>query len=199
MMLRKCYFGVAMRDIIFGGLAIAAVGGGVYFIPMGSSDGAIEYNMAQGQVMAKLMALEPEPGLPFHGEDVSITVPADNIVEFVRESSGHTCRAQVDVVDAKRSSVSVSCGSSASDGAAASTAAAISSLNFAELVHSSLQGRPYDKDKVSAQSSAAILSNLGAMRKDAEKMNEEINDMAEQVELEQPESSDFSDTESVSE
>lgn len=168
---------------------MAAVGLSVFFAPE-MNLGTIErvdpangplYSLTPAQVSEKLVnAPLPSSAGPFGTLDVKVTSRKEGVVRY--EASGAHARIsrKASVLDARSDAIQVvtSCDRAApSDVAAANLGTQITQNWFTELVHSTLQGRAYDRAKVDMQNSGAVMKNLPQMQKDAMRMHSEISKM----------------------
>ncbi|HTN15133.1 MAG TPA: hypothetical protein VL094_10030 [Sphingomonadaceae bacterium] len=187
-----------MRELIFGTILVAAAGAGVYFMPLRSEAPVAAYAMSVGEAKRMLGAADLRRGKePFGRLDVLVTAPSPNVVRY--EASGSfaalDCRAEMKAVNDAGINVSTSCKRQAMDGAAASAAAEMTDIAFAEYVDSVLARRPFNEGKVRAQSAGAAMRNLPKMQHDALKMQREISEM--QAKSDNRRNSDWSSYEQV--
>lgn len=170
-----------MRELILGCLAVAGVGGGVFYGPDlfkgdgRNSDGS--YAMSEAEAISRMMAAQAPAGKP---PFFDIAVEANNIGDGVVEWAGagsHAaikCQAKVAVVSETSVKVTPSClGGGPSDGAAAGMTGDMINLGFAEFVAAGLEQRPMDMRKWAAQSMGAVFKGLPAAKNQALQMDAE--------------------------
>lgn len=176
-----------MRELILGGLAVAAVGGGVFYGPdlfngeVAGADGS--YAISESEAITRMMAANAPAGKP---PFFDIAVEASNLGDGVIQWSGtgsHAaikCQAKVSVANEGRINVTPSCLSGGpSDGAAAGMSSDMVSLGFAEFVAAGLEQRPMDMRKWAAQSMGAVMKGLPSAKQQALAMDAAVAQMEE--------------------
>lgn len=170
-----------MKELFFGLIAAAAVGGGVYYTA--ASGG---YDMSANEAKAKLMAanakVENGPFFGIDGMDVSVTSPSANVVRWAASKDGFpgkTCEAVIKPVSDSEVEVTASCQSimhSASGEGAVLSDAAQADIN--EFVDAALTGRPYNPKRKMEAATGSVVKNMGSMVGDAFKTKRDIEAMS---------------------
>ncbi|MBS7670441.1 hypothetical protein [Croceicoccus gelatinilyticus] len=185
-----------MKEMLIGGVVVAAVGLSVFFAPdmnfgtmerVDPANGPL-YSLTPAQVSEKLTKA-PLPGSagPFGTLDVKVTSRKEGVVRYEASGSHARISCKASVHDARSDAIQVltSCDRAAADGAAAKLGVEITNNAFNELVHSTLQGRAYDRAKVEMQNSGAVMKNLPQMQRDALKMQSDFSKMEREIEQDQ--------------
>jgi len=155
-----------MKELFFGLIAAAAVGGGVYYTA--ASGG---YDMSAKEAKAKLMAanakVENGPFFGIDGMDVTVTSPSDNVVRWAASEDGHprkSCEAIIKPVSDSEVEVTASCQSimhSASGQGAVFADMAQADIN--EFVDAALTGRPYNPKRKMEAGTGSVMKNMGSI------------------------------------
>ena len=169
-----------MREVVFGTILVAAAAAGVYFMPAGAFGGGSgpDYPLTVKEAKMLLARADLREGkVPFGRLDVIVTSPQTNQVRYQADGSmaALDCLATLNPVGDKGIDVETSCThSGAGEGAAAPATNDITEIGFAEFVASALGKRPFDDEKVNAQSAGAVFKNLPKMQRDALKMQRDV-------------------------
>ena len=159
-----------MKELFFGLIAAAAVGGGVYYTA--ASGG---YDMSANEAKAKLMAanakIENGPFFGIDGMDVSVTSPSANVVRWAASKDGFpgkTCEAVIKPVSDSEVEVTASCASNMHS----------ASGQGAVLSDAALTGRPYNPKRKMEAATGSVVKNMGSMVGDAFKAKRDIEAMS---------------------
>lgn len=175
-----------MKEVILGGMAIAAVGGGVYYFPSDTGSGTSIYSMTEGDAITKLADAPIPVGYgPFPGGDIETMLPENGVVEWgVADSDGEAlCRAEVSSEGKGKIRVTSYCnGGSSQMSAVNDVASELKNAEFREFVDAILTGRPYDRAKMRNASIGTVLTNMPKMQSDAARMQHEFSKMESEEE-----------------
>lgn len=187
--------GACMKEILFGGIAAAAVGGGIYYFPSGFDSGTNLYQMKQNEAISMLADAPIPVGYgPFSGGDVETTLPEDGVVAWsvIDSDAEPMCRAEI--ADASEGQVSVTafCGGHSSPmGATSEVANELQNTKFREFVDSILTRRKYDKAKIERAAIGTVITNMPKMQRDAAQMQKTFSETESEEEDYSTDPSDF--------
>ncbi len=171
-----------MKELFFGLIAAAAVGGGVYYTA--ASGG---YDMSADEAKAKLMAanakIENGPfSFGMDAMDVNVTSPSANVVRWAASKDGipgKTCEAIIKPVSNSEVEVTASCASNmhsaSGQGAVLADAA---QADIIEFVDAALTGRPYNPKRKMEAATGSAVKNMGSMVGDAFETKRDIEAMS---------------------
>jgi hypothetical protein len=170
-----------MKELFFGLIAAAAVGGGVYYTA--ASGG---YDMSAKEAKAKLMAanakVENGPFFGIDGMEVNVTSPSDNVVRWAASEDGHprkSCEAIIKPVSDSEVEVTASCQSSMhSASGQGAVLADMAQADITEFVDAALTGRPYNPKRKMEAGTGSVAKNMGSMVGEAFKTKRDIEAMS---------------------
>lgn len=169
-----------MKELLFGLVAAAVVGGGVYY---GASSGG--YDMSAKEARAKLMGadanIESGPFYSIDGMDVEITSPSENVVRWSASEDGHprkTCEATIKPVAEREVEVTASCTSQMySDSGQGAVFADSAQAEINEFVDAALTGRPFNPKRGREAATGSAIKNMGSIMGDGFKAKRQIEAM----------------------
>ncbi len=177
-----------MRELGLGLVGCAMAFG--WYVTSGNMpvDNVYAFSVADAQNRLMTASLVKGEG-PFGRLDVTVSKPTANHVRWMA-SGAHAsayCDATIEAVEDKKVRVTNSCigGSGASDGAAAGTVDEMQRVRFNEFVDSTLDGRPYDKEKIKAAMMAVSAKNMPSMMAGAIKMDMDMRKMEREYKAEE--------------
>jgi hypothetical protein len=174
-----------MKELLFSAVAIIGVGTGIYFMPMGPSDG---YSMTVKEAQEILLNAKwnkSKSNLPFgspdHAKNVRVTSPSSNVVRWSSLSGGLnlqlTCTATLTAVSDNHVTVINSCDANKPwDDGALKITADMQTTAFNEFIDSTLDKRPYNDNILKVAAIGSVLKHQKEMEADLEKMNADMKE-----------------------
>ena len=170
-----------MRELFFGALAVAGVGGAVYYSP---GAGETVYGLSHEQAMSKLEGNKHNlEALPLGPNQISVTRDGHNVLKFYEGGSFSQafCTVQFEGAGEGRVFAKTWCGDP-SDNAIADGGRQVMLITFNEYVHATLSDRPIDKQKIELATQASVIKNVPAMREQAKATAAQFEAMESQIE-----------------
>lgn len=170
-----------MKELVFGVIATAIVGGGVYF-GMGSGG----YDMSAADARAKLMSanakVESGPfDLAFEDAEVTVSSPSAYKVQWTvtqGEIISKQCTAALVPLAEKEVKVTASCDSlHFGESGQGTVLAEMAQADITEFVDSVLVGRPYDHKRKAEAGVLSLATNMGSVMGDGLKEKRKIDAM----------------------
>lgn len=185
-----------MKEMVLGGLAVVGVGLATFYAPpfrfgtmerVDPAHGPI-YGLSTDDAVAQLMAAKPAAGSrPFGDVEIVTRKVGDDTVEFraAGEKSRFSCTATA--FDARSDAVQfrTACAEVAEQKSdfAMPVIDEMRSIEFRELVDSTMQKRPYNFEKVQQQTAAAMLKQMPKMQQQiGDQMTKIATEMDQHVE-----------------
>ncbi len=175
-----------MKQILLGGLGMAAVGTGIYNFSMDSNTGENVYEMSQSEALSVLSDTPLPIGYgPFSAGNVEAATAGNSVLEWSTDDpeDGLSCRAETSSEGTDQVRVKAYCQSEGdSTQSLANTMIEIKNLEFREFVDSTLTGRKYDKAKIDMAAMRITAVSIPKIANDAKKLTGEFTEAAIEAE-----------------